>query len=47
VTQVRISGFANTLVTPEVRELALQCLVQLQSQRKRINHKRAVPETTE
>lgn len=47
VNQIRISGFANTLVTPEVQELARQCLTQLQSQHKRITLKQDVPETTE
>ena len=35
VKQVRISGFANGLVSPEVRALALECQRQLQSQRRR------------
>jgi hypothetical protein len=35
VRQVKISGFANTLVSPEVRALALECQRQLQIQRRR------------
>ena len=41
VSQVRIGGFANHLVSPEGRELAQECLRQLQMQRNRSQPKPA------
>ena len=41
VVQRRISGFANTLVSAEVLQLAQECRRQLQSQRKRMQRRHA------
>ena len=42
VTQARISGFANTLVSPQVQQLAQACQHQLQLQRNQLKQQAVV-----